>query len=127
MDFIAGYAEARHLLCKEYGNRHEIAQSCIDSLIRRPAIAANDYNGIIELAREMQRCQLTLTQIKYVMDLQCSQTMYAIVRRLPKFLQQKQMEKSVRYDNMNQEPSFEDLFHAGTCISVKTSNGSEII
>ena len=52
MEPTAGYAEARHLLRKEYGKRHEIAHSCIDSLTRGPVIAANDYEGIIKLARE---------------------------------------------------------------------------
>ena len=129
MDPTAGYAEARHLLRKEYGKRHEIARSCIDSLTRGPAIAANDYEGIIELAREMQRCQLTLTQIKYVSDLQSSQTMYAIVRRLPEFLQQKWMEKSVWYDKMNREPSFQDFldFMQDRALVYKTSIGQEII
>ena len=128
MDPTAGYAEARHLLRKEYGKRHEIARSCF-SLTRGPAIATNDYEGIIELAREMQRCQLTLTQIKYVSDLQSSQTMYAIVRRLPEFLQQKWMEKSVWYDKMNREPSFQDFldFMQDRALVYKTSIGQEII
>ena len=60
------YTEARHLLRKEYGKPHQIARSCIDSLTKGPAIAENDYEAIIDLARKMQRCRLTLTQINYM-------------------------------------------------------------
>ena len=78
-----GYSEARALLKKEYGKRHEIARACIDDLTRGEVIAENDHEAIIDLAKEMKRCYLTLTQINYMSDLQSSQTQYAILRRLP--------------------------------------------
>ena len=37
-----GYAEACHFSRKDYGKPHEIARSCIKSLTKGPAIAAND-------------------------------------------------------------------------------------
>ena len=129
MDPDQGYAEARHLLRKEYGKPHEIARSCIDSLTKGPAIAANDYEAIIDLAREMQRCRLTLTQINYMSDLQSSQTMYAILRRLPDFLQQKWMDKNVWFDKFNREPTFDDFldFMQDRAAAYKTSVGQEVL
>ena len=129
MDPDQGYAEARHLLRKEYAKPHEIARSCIDSLTKGPAIAANDYEAIIDLAREMQRCRLTLTQINYMSDLQSSQTMYAILRRLPDFLQQKWMDKNVWFDKFNREPTFDDFldFMQDRAAAYKTSVGQEVL
>ena len=94
MDPDEGFAEAKRLLQKEYGKPYEIARSFIDSLTRGPAIANNDYDGIIGLAREMRKCQTTLSQIQYESDLNSTPTMYAIMHRLPDFMQQKWMEKA---------------------------------
>ena len=69
IDPSKGYQEARQLLKTEYGKRHEIARACIDALTRGNVIAANDHEGIIELAKEMKRCYLTLIQINYMSDL----------------------------------------------------------
>ena len=68
MNSTEGLAEAKRLLEQEYGKPHDIARSFIDSLIKAPAISTNDHDGIIELAHDMRKCFLTLTQLRYVSD-----------------------------------------------------------
>ena len=86
---------------KEYGKCHEIACACIDDLTREEVIAENDQEAIIVLAKEMKRCYLSLTQINYMFDLQSSQTQYAILCRLPDYLQENWMERVAILDKFN--------------------------
>ena len=129
MDPDEGFAEAKRLLEKEYGKPYEIARSFIDSLTRGPAIANTDYDGIIGLAREMKKCQTTLNEIRYESDLNSTQTMYAIMHRLPDFMQQKWMEKALKYDKENREPTFHDFFEfiQDRAAILKTSIGKEVL
>ena len=129
IDPSKGYQEARQLLKTEYGKRHEIARACIDALTRGNVIAANDHEGIIELAKEMKRCYLTLTQINYMSDLQSSQTQYAILRRLPDSLQQKWMEKVAIFDKFNREATYEEFldFIGDRAAAYKTHIGQEVL
>ena len=129
MDPDEGFAEAKRLLQKEYGKPYEIARSFIDSLTRGPAIANTDYDGIIALAREMKKCQTTLNQIQYESDLNSTPTMYAIMHRLPDFMQQKWMEKALKFDKDNREPTFNDFFEfiQDRAAILKTSIGKEVL
>ena len=129
MDPDEGFAEAKRLLQKEYGKPYEIARSFIDFLTRGPAIANNDYDGIIGLAREMKKCQTTLNQIQYESDLNSTPTMYAIMHRLPDSMQQKWMKKALKFDKENREPTFHDFFEfiQDRAAILKTSIGKEVL
>ena len=107
MNSTEGLAEAKRLLEEEYKN--DIARSFIDSLIKAPAISTNDHDGIIELAHDMQKCFLTLTQLRYVSDLNSISTLYAIMNRLPDYLQQKWIERAAALNRNNKEPDFKCL------------------
>ena len=129
MDPDEGFTEAKRLLQKEYGKPYEIARSFIDSLTRGPTIANTDYDGIIGLAREMKKCQTTLSQIQYESDLNSTPTMYAIMHRLPDFMQQKWMEKALKFDKEGREPTFYDFFEfiQDRAAILKTSIGKEVL
>ena len=45
-----GYNKARQILKSEFGKRHEIARSHIDSLTTGKQLAANDYDGLMSLS-----------------------------------------------------------------------------
>ena len=84
---------------------------------------------IIDLAKEMKRCYLTLTQINYMSDLQSSQTQYAILRRLPDYLQEKWMEKVAIFDKFNREATYEEFldFMEDRAAAFKTHIGQEVL
>ena len=58
----------------------------------------------------MKKCQTTLNEIQYESDLNSTPTMYAIMHRLPDFMQQKWMEKALKFDIENREPTFNDFY-----------------
>ena len=109
MEPTAGLREAKRLLKQEYGRPHDIARSFIDSLTKGPSIATNDHEGLINLAHEMQKCHLTLTQLRYVSDLNSTTTLYAIMSRLPDYLQQKWIEKAAALNKIDKEPDFNNF------------------
>ena len=108
---------------------HKIARSFIDSLTKGPTIAGTDYDGIIKLAKEMQKCQTTLNEIKFQSDLNSTQIMHAIMHRLPDFMQQKWMEKALKFDKENREPTFRDFYEfiQDRAAILKTSIGKEVL
>ena len=78
----SGLNEALKLLQEEYDKPHKIARSYIDGLTKGPKIGNNDYQAIIDLAKDMSKCYTTLKQLDYMSDLNCTQTMCAITNRL---------------------------------------------
>ena len=60
-----GYDKARQILKSEFNKRHEIARSHIDSLTTGKQLSANDYDGLVFLVTEMQKCITTLGEIGY--------------------------------------------------------------
>ena len=109
MNSTEGLKEAKRLLEQEYGKPHDIARSFIDSLTKASSISTNDHDGIIKLAHDMQKCYLTLTQLRYVSDLNSIATLYAIMNRLPDYLQQKWIERAAALNRNNKEPDFQCL------------------
>ena len=62
-------------------------------------------------------------------DLQSSQTQYAILRRIPIFLQQKRLKKNSIFDKFNREATFEEFldFMEDPAAAYKTHIGKEVI
>ena len=123
-----GLDEALKLLQEEYDKPHKIARSYIDGLTKGPKIGNNDYQAIIDLAKEMSKCYTTLKQLDYMSDLNCTQTLCAITNRLPQHIKTKWMDKAVWYDKLNREPYFYEFadFMKDRAAAYKTTVGEEI-
>ena len=104
-----GYAKAQEILKQKFGKRSEVARSCIDALVKGGQIAAGDREGIIKLAEEMHKCSITLKELGYLSDLNSYQTLFAIMLRLPEFLQQKWEIRAAEIEDEQREPRFSDL------------------
>ena len=129
VDKTNGYKTARRILDKEFGKRHDIARAHIDSLTKGAQIAATDYEGLIQLSEDMRKCLSTLREIGYMSDVDSTSTLYAIMRRLPNFLREKWVERTVHFSDRDEEPTFEDFmnFVEKKALAHKTSFGKELI
>ena len=80
---IEGYQRARKILEKRYDRPHIIAHAHIQKLIEGPVLKPNDHKALSRLSMQMDRCLLTLEQMGYEVDLNNSDNLLKIVRRLP--------------------------------------------
>ena len=104
-----GYQEALNILSRMYGRPHTIARAYISQLINGTTIKPNDSNGLSKLGLLMQRCQMTLIQMGYTSDLNNSENLLKIVRRLPMHVRVRWVEKADSIIESGCEPNFTEL------------------
>ena len=109
LDSDVGYNRAKAILQSRYGRPHVIARSHIDKLLLGPQIKASDVDGLYKLALDMQKCQMTLSQLGFVSDIDNSENLRRLVRRLPMHLRSRWAEKAHSIFELGREPSFFDL------------------
>ena len=110
-----GYKRARSILYSRYGRPHVVARSYIDKLVNGPQLKASDIDGLSRLALEMQKCEITLSQLGFSSDVDNSENLRRIVKRLLMHLRTKWVDvaylisEPVRGSNPGREPRFSDL------------------
>ena len=104
-----GYKRARTILHSRYGRPHIIARSYIDNLVYGPQIKASDINGLSRLSLEMQKCDISLSQLGFVSDVDNSENLRRIVKRLPMHMRTKWVEVAHSINESGREPRFSDL------------------
>ena len=109
LDSNEGYERARAILRSRYGRTHIIARTCIDKLLNGPQIQTSDVVELSKLALDMQNCQITLSQLGFVSDVDNSENLRKIVRRLPLHLITKWADIAYTIYEIGREPSFLDL------------------
>ena len=105
-----GYRRAREILQTRYGKPHVISRSCIDKLVNGPQIKASDVDGLSRLALDMQKCEITLSQLGFASDIDSTDNLRRIVRRMPMHMRTRWVD--VAYDinvRSDREPKFSDL------------------
>ena len=60
-----GYKWARSILYSQYGRPHVVARSYIDKLVNGTQLKASDIDGLSRLALEMQKSEITLSQLGF--------------------------------------------------------------
>ena len=104
-----GYNRAKSILATRYGKPHLVARSHVDRLVNGPNLKANDVQGLLRLSLDMEKCQITLSEIGFMSDINSSENMRKIVKRLPIHLRSKWVEKASSVIESGQEPNFDDL------------------
>ncbi|MCG8069349.1 MAG: DUF1759 domain-containing protein, partial [Candidatus Thiodiazotropha taylori] len=115
LDPSDGYKRARSILYSRYGRPHVVARSYIEKLINGPQLKASDIDGLSRLALEIQKCEITLSRLGYSSDIDNSENLRRIVKRLPMHLRSKWVDvaylisEPVRGTDPGREPCFSDL------------------
>ena len=89
MPSAEGYVRAKQILKTRYGKPHLVARSHVDRLINGVPVKPNDVQGLMNLSLDMEKCQITLTQIGFVSDINNTENLQKIVRRLPVHIRSK--------------------------------------
>lgn len=106
---VDGYVRAKEILASRYGKPHLIARSIVDKLVNGPPVKSNDVEGLMNLSLDMEKCQITLSQIGFNSDISNSENLKKIVRRLPLHVRSKWVEKASSIIEQGFEPNFNDL------------------
>ena len=107
-DASEGYAWALEVLKEQFGKPYEIARAMIDGLNCRTPLK-NDVQSLVDLANDMARCELTLTQLGHMSDINSTDTLKGIVGRLPYYMRVKWADYIHEKMSKGEEPSFSHL------------------
>ena len=102
-----GYLKAKEILRDRFGQPHLIARSYIRSLTEGQPVKGSTQ--LSDLAVKMTRCSLVLSQLSYNSDMNNSQNLLKIVRRLPMHLRGKWVDEADKILAKGREPIFSDL------------------
>ncbi|CAG2211235.1 unnamed protein product [Mytilus edulis] len=104
-----GYKRARAILYSRYGRPHLIARSFIEKLVYGAHIKASAIEGLSKLALEMQKCEITLSQLGFNSDIDNSENLRCIVKRLPMHMRTRWVVIAHSISESGREPRFSDL------------------
>ena len=78
-----GDVRAKAILEENFGRRNVIARSFLEKLQQEAVLSPDDHQGIMLLARELEECKITLSQLKFASYLNNLEIMARAVIRLP--------------------------------------------
>ena len=77
------YHTALKMLKEQFGSRSVIARASIDRLVKGPKLAASNRQGLRDLSLDMVNCLATLKRIDFESDMNSTESLRQLVRRLP--------------------------------------------
>jgi hypothetical protein len=104
-----GYAKAKEILRKNFGQKHIIIRAFIERVTKGPQIELGEPDKLMQLARDMRNCLLNSTQLNYKADINANGYPSKIVKKLPSYLQAKWAERSGTLIGCDIEPEFQHL------------------
>ena len=103
------YEKAKEILYHRFGRKHVIAHAHIAKIVDGLQLRATDVVGLSDLSVEMQNCALILVQMGYEADINSSDKLVKIMRRLPVHLQSKWADTAGQLTLRGVEPTFSHL------------------
>ena len=111
LDPVSGYAKARDLLDRRYGNRDQVAAAYVERVLSWPCISRDDVNKLDEFSIELASCQNAMSGIECgLAQLDNPKTIHTLLEKLPYNLQERWRREV--HDIMNRQKrivKFQDL------------------
>lgn len=104
-----GYAKAKSILREMFGQTHIIAASHIDQVTKGGAIKDFESEKLLQLARDMENCQMNLSKLGFHADINSRGNMTAVVLRLPRYLRSEWAKEAQNTRDQGKEPDFPQL------------------
>ena len=104
-----GYRRARDIRKELFGQPFHVARTLIDEMLSEARRTRNEPSSLGKLAINMQNCQIALSQMNYLSDLNALHTLESVVRSLPIELQQRWADEAEQIARLDREPSFSEL------------------
>lgn len=104
-----GYRAARKILQERFGDPYTIACASINQVTKGPALKPSDREGLLALADKLKDCQLTLSAIGYLDDINSADNLRRIAEQFPFHLKGKWLERARAIREMGRRPNIEDI------------------
>lgn len=108
-DPAVGFAKAKELLIKEYGNEFKISNAYIEKLDNWPKIASEDMNALHELSIFLLNCHHYLENMSLRNQLQSPKELWNIVQKLPYMMRDRWRRKTHNVIGKNESVTFKHL------------------
>ncbi|KAJ8049471.1 hypothetical protein HOLleu_02233 [Holothuria leucospilota] len=101
-----GYRTAWQILRNQFGQGHLVTKSLVDKVVNREPITPNDGKGLWDLARQMRKCQITLSQLGNVASMNNADTLMKVQNLLPLYLKKEWAKRAHGLIQICVEPQF---------------------
>ena len=109
LDPQRGYWHAKSILKENYGRKNQIARAFIDKLHRDTIIGTENEKDLVNLARDLEECELTFRQLNLHNDINNFEAIGKIIKRLPYALQNRWVRTAAEIEQTGEEPTIVDL------------------
>ena len=104
-----GFRRAKEILYNSFGQSHIIIHAYINKVIKGGSIKDGESGKLLELARDMENCQINLTQLGCESEINTQSNLEKIVTRLPRYLQADWAKEAYVLLESNKTPTFQHL------------------
>ena len=104
-----GYFKARSILHELFGQTHIIAAAHIDRVTKGGIIKEFESGKLMQLALELEDCQMNLSQLGYQSDINSRSNICAVILRLPRYLRSEWAREAQNLRCEGREPDFSSL------------------
>ncbi len=104
-----GFTKAKSILHKMFGQTHIVAASHIDKITGRGPMKEDENEKLMQLARNMENCGMSLNKLGYQADINSRSNMSYVVMRLPIYLHSEWAKEPQNSRDRAKEPDFAQL------------------
>ena len=104
-----GYAKAKKLLEERFGEKYVVSNAWIEKLSEGPPINLNDREALLDLADDLESCEIALTVAGRLNQINNEDKMIRILRRVPPYLRSRWQKRVQEIRAAGRDPNLEDL------------------
>ena len=104
-----GYSKAKKLLEKRFGEKYVVSNAWNDKLSEGPPINLNDREALLDLADDLESCELILTVAGRLNQINNEDEILKILRRATPYLRSRWQKRVQEIRANDRDPNLEDL------------------
>eukprot|EP00794_Sanderia_malayensis_P021143 gene21143-biopygen14691 len=104
-----GYKEAKRLLEERFGNKYKVSNSWINKVSDGPPIRPNDREALMDLADDLQNCEITLRATGRLNQVNNEDKLVRILERCPGYIRGRWQSRVQDIREDCREPNIEDV------------------
>ena len=104
-----GYVKAKKLLEERFGEKYVVSNAWIEKLSEGPPISQNDPEALLDLADDLESCEITLAVAGRLNEINNEDKMMKILRRVPLYLCSCWQKRVQEIRAEGRDPNLEDL------------------
>ena len=109
LDQEEGYKEAKRLLEERFGSKYKVSNSWINKVSNGPPIKPNDREALMDLADDLQNCEITLRATGRLNQVNNEDKLVRILERCPGYIRARWQSKVQDIREECREPNIEDV------------------